>query len=115
MGRARLTARRLTTWSLRLRVGFLPWTVVVVGGTAALAVATDRDPDQPFGSALAGTEWLLWGGAALLWVLPLLAGALLGGLAVRRGGDGRARLLACLNGGLAVLILANTALQASFA
>ena len=45
----------------------------------------------------------------------LLAGALLGGLAVRRGGDGRARLLACLNGGLAVLILANTALQASFA
>ena len=50
--------------------------------------------------------WLPWLGATLLWTLPLLAGVVLGAVAIRRGNGGRlARLGLILNATLLVILV----------
>ncbi len=94
---------------------FVPWTVAFIAASAALAQSRGLDPDQPFGSKIEGIEWLEWATAAVIWVLPLLAAAVLGSLALRRGGGTSARIGAYLGAGLALMLLVQTGLQALLA
>ena len=74
---------------------FVVWTAafIVVSGWIA-------GDDVPYLRA-----WLPWLGATLAWTLPLLAGVVLGGVAIRHGGGRLARLGLVLNAALLVILV----------
>ncbi len=74
---------------------FVVWTAafIVVSGWIA-------GGDVPYLRA-----WLPWLGATLAWTLPLLAGVVLGGVAIRHGGGRLARLGLVLNAALLVILV----------
>lgn len=74
---------------------FVVWTAafIVVSGWIA-------GDDVPYLRA-----WLPWLGATLPWTLPLLAGVVLGGVAIRHGGGRLARLGLVLNAALLVILV----------
>ncbi len=86
---------RAAVASLAMLAVFVVWTAafIVVSGWIA-------GGDVPYLRA-----WLPWLGATLAWTLPLLAGVVLGGVAIRHGGGRLARLGLVLNAALLVILV----------
>lgn len=98
-----LQAERLARWSFGMLVAFALWTVAFVGLSGV--VAGWLGAETTGGDVAYIEEWVPWTAVTLLWVLPVLAGVVLGAQAVRAGA-GRAGMAALvLNSLILVLVV----------
>ncbi|MHB1434096.1 MAG: hypothetical protein ACYCVZ_18520 [Streptosporangiaceae bacterium] len=81
--------------SLAMLAVFAVWTAAFIAISGWMAGG-----DVPYLRA-----WLPWLGATLAWTLPLLAGVMLGAVAIRHGGGRLARLGLVLNAALLVILV----------
>ena len=96
-------AERLARWSFGMLVAFALWTAAFIGLSGVVGEWLGAEVE---GGEVAYIEaWLPWLAVSLLWVLPLVAGMVLGVKAVRAGAGRSGKAALVLNTLILVLMV----------
>ena len=96
-------AERLARWSFGMLVAFALWTAAFIGLSGVVGEWLGAEVE---GGEVAYIEaWLPWLAVSLLWVLPLVAGLVLGVQAVRAGAGRAGKAALVLNTLILVLMV----------
>ena len=96
-------AERFARWSFGMLVAFALWTAAFIGLSGVVGEWLGAEVE---GGEVAYIEaWLPWLAVSLLWVLPLVAGVVLGVKAVRAGAGREGKAALVLNTLILVLMV----------